>query len=165
MRELGYTVATWNVDSNDWRVVGTAKEPEAFVPFQTATSKPGAATGVGHMSLQHDIHLFSVRMVPKIIQTIKAAGIKLVTVDQCGMPAPAYRDGVNPAALVAPTATPAVNASIASTPAAAVPATTAQSTTKPTTIAAAKTSNAKNVLGGFLPILIAGLTAAALPYF
>lgn len=92
MKQLGYVVTQWNVDSNDWRFVGTPDEPKAFDAFATALGAADVKT-TGHVSLQHDIHKFSVDMVPKIISAIKAKGLTFVTADKCaGGTVPAYRE-------------------------------------------------------------------------
>ncbi|KAG5462773.1 MAG: hypothetical protein BJ554DRAFT_3594 [Olpidium bornovanus] len=97
MKQLGYVVTQWNVDSNDWRFVGTPDESKAFDAFSTALGAADVKT-TGHVSLQHDIHKFSVEMVPKIISAIKAKGLTFVTADKCaGGTVPAYREADAPA--------------------------------------------------------------------
>lgn len=97
MKELGMVVTTWDVDSNDWRFVGTPDEPKAFDAFTTALAAADVKTS-GHMSLQHDIHQFSVNLVPKIIAAIKAKGFTFVTADKCaGGTVPAYKESGVPA--------------------------------------------------------------------
>lgn len=94
MKELGYVVSSWDVDSNDWRVKDTPEESKVIDTFTTAAATAAAA---GHMSLQHDTIPFSVKMVPQIIAAIKAKGITFVTADKCsGGAIPAYREAGAP---------------------------------------------------------------------
>ncbi|KAI8053235.1 hypothetical protein BDF22DRAFT_733500 [Syncephalis plumigaleata] len=68
LNDMGYIIVNWNLDSN-------AVDNSSFI------------------TLQHDIHLFSVKLVPEIIKRIKAKGFKFTTVADCiGMPKPLYHD-------------------------------------------------------------------------
>ncbi|RKP25870.1 hypothetical protein SYNPS1DRAFT_2839, partial [Syncephalis pseudoplumigaleata] len=86
LNDMGYVIVDWNVDSNDWRY--TAQPRLHHLAFDYVVGNiTRAATNSGFIVLQHDIHLFSVRLVPEIIRRIKARGLKFTTVADCiGMP-------------------------------------------------------------------------------
>ncbi|KAK9763053.1 hypothetical protein K7432_010631 [Basidiobolus ranarum] len=83
MKEMGYTVVQWSVDSNDWKYMG---QPENWDTLVTNVGKVVDASNPqsdSFVSLQHDIHQFSVERTPKVIALIKAKGYKFVTVSEC----------------------------------------------------------------------------------
>ena len=158
MKTLGYTVTTWDVDSNDWRVVGTPDESKAFDAFTTALAATDAKTA-GHMSLQHDIHQFSVAMTPKIIAAIKAKGFTFVTADKCsGGTVPAYKEAGAPAPGGAAAAgIAAVGGAAAAN--ATKPATTNTTTTRTAPPNLANASAASSLAAGWVGVAFAAAAA------
>lgn len=163
LQQMNYTIFTWNVDSNDWRYVGTPDESKAFDAFVTALANPKASTGF--QSLQHDIHQFSVKMTPKIIAAIKAAGLEFVTVDECvpvdvdpyleGNP-PGFGDATEPPATATSKVTPATMATI---PTIATSATTTAQTLSPAPGGSAASSIQLSSFS-IASIILAGLLSA-----
>jgi peptidoglycan/xylan/chitin deacetylase (PgdA/CDA1 family) len=91
LKNASYTPINWNIDSDDWRyadhhnggdmVINNYKTRMA--PFTTANSV---------ISLAHDTQKWTAPTLRKVIQLIKNAGFKLVTMEQClGSAYPAYR--------------------------------------------------------------------------
>ncbi|KAI9230490.1 MAG: hypothetical protein DHS80DRAFT_26583 [Piptocephalis tieghemiana] len=83
LEEMGYMIIQWNVDSNDWRYMN---DPKKF-PLVTTNFKKDLAKMDGNasaaISLQHDIHKFSVDQTLGIIKMIKAKGFAFETVADC----------------------------------------------------------------------------------
>ncbi|ORX80090.1 glycoside hydrolase/deacetylase [Basidiobolus meristosporus CBS 931.73] len=83
MKDLGYSVIQWNVDSDDWTYMGKPKEYDELVDNILSKVYRSNPTKDSWISLQHDIHKFSVERTPKIVDRIKAKGYKFVTVNEC----------------------------------------------------------------------------------
>ncbi|KAK9759550.1 hypothetical protein K7432_017344 [Basidiobolus ranarum] len=83
MKELGYSVIQWNVDSDDWKYMNKPSEHDKLVQNMLDEINPSDASKDSWISLQHDIHKFSVDRTPKIVDSIKAKGYRFVTVAQC----------------------------------------------------------------------------------
>ncbi|RKP13662.1 hypothetical protein BJ684DRAFT_6269, partial [Piptocephalis cylindrospora] len=83
LEDMGYMIVQWNVDSNDWRYMS---DPKKF-PLVTTNFKKALARMDGHasaaISLQHDIHKFSIDQTQGIIQMIKEKGFIFQTVADC----------------------------------------------------------------------------------
>jgi len=95
--ELGLKVIQWNCDSNDWQYEGkVADQPKLFTNMETIINNSNPKVD-SFITLQHDIKDYSVKMVPKIIDMIKAKGYSFVTVEQClGGKFPSYSDAKTP---------------------------------------------------------------------
>jgi peptidoglycan/xylan/chitin deacetylase (PgdA/CDA1 family) len=96
--ELDYEVVQWNVDSNDWRVMGQPKQfKDVARAFTRTLGRPEVTpTMSAFISLQHDILDFSVNQTRKIIQDIREKGFQFVVVSDClGSPKPQYRNAPN----------------------------------------------------------------------
>ncbi|KAK9710125.1 hypothetical protein K7432_008620 [Basidiobolus ranarum] len=110
MKEMGYTVVQWSVDSNDWQYM---QQPEKWDSLVTNVVKVVDASNIqtdSFVSLQHDIHNFSVERTPKVIDSIKAKGYKFVTVSEClSNRFPMYQNQANPSPS-APISTPTASA-------------------------------------------------------
>ncbi|KAK9746338.1 hypothetical protein K7432_018202, partial [Basidiobolus ranarum] len=83
MKELGYTVIQWNVDSDDWKYMGKPDQYDQLIVNMMNKIGPSDASKDSWVSLQHDIHKFSIDRTPTIIDNIKAKGYRFVTVAQC----------------------------------------------------------------------------------
>lgn len=96
---LGQTVVIWNADCNDWKHKDLPEEERkkstiGFIEEAVRTKLPSV------ISLHHDIHQFSVKLVPEMIKIIKGGGYKLVNMQQClGGKTPIYK-GVTPSAQI-----------------------------------------------------------------
>lgn len=99
LTSLGYTVVTWNIDSNDWRYEDIPENwhlvSEDVMKIEDVNTTVTNNPQTGYISLQHDTLSFSVDQVPQIIDKIKALGLQIVPVAQCvdNPPAPMYRGG------------------------------------------------------------------------
>ncbi|ORX98407.1 glycoside hydrolase/deacetylase [Basidiobolus meristosporus CBS 931.73] len=97
MKEMGYTVIQWSVDSNDWQYMGQPDKWDLLVSNVNKVVSASNPQSDSFISLQHDIHQFSVERTPKVIESIKAKGYKFVTVSQClGNRFPMYQNLANP---------------------------------------------------------------------
>ncbi|KAK9709728.1 hypothetical protein K7432_008841 [Basidiobolus ranarum] len=97
MKEMGYLVVQWNVDSNDWKFMDM---PEKWADLITNILNPVDKSNPqvqSFISLQHDIHKFSVERTATIIDGIKAKNYKFETVNEClGNRFPMYKNQANP---------------------------------------------------------------------
>ncbi|ORY06193.1 glycoside hydrolase/deacetylase [Basidiobolus meristosporus CBS 931.73] len=125
MKDLGYTVVQWNVDSDDWKYMENPAQYDQLVTNILNKINPSDSSKDSWVSLQHDIHKFSVERTPKIIDSIKAKGYNFVTVAQClSNRVAAYKNGV------VPPVTPTISTSV-STPSPSVSSTTSTTTSVP----------------------------------
>jgi peptidoglycan/xylan/chitin deacetylase (PgdA/CDA1 family) len=88
MRELGYRIIIWDIDTNDWRTPESAEESIAAV--REAIQRLGA--GSRGIVLAHDtIKATAQDFLKPAVEIIRAAGYKLVRLDECmGDPDGAY---------------------------------------------------------------------------
>jgi len=95
---MGQTVVIWDGDSNDWRysTLSDAEKNKTMTNIEDIIkAKPRSM-----ITLHHDIHLFSVKMIPDMIKLIRGAGYKLVNMQQClGGKTPIYK-GVTPSSQI-----------------------------------------------------------------
>jgi peptidoglycan/xylan/chitin deacetylase (PgdA/CDA1 family) len=84
LRNLGYAVVDWDVDTNDWKTHNFADETAAYKTMDKDTSST-----VGHITLEHEVYDQTVnQLVPWAIEYIKSKGYKFVTMSEClGVPA------------------------------------------------------------------------------
>ncbi|ORX76073.1 glycoside hydrolase/deacetylase, partial [Basidiobolus meristosporus CBS 931.73] len=83
MKTLGYQIVAWNVDSNDWQYVGNPERYDSLVSNIVEKVGPSNPKVDSFISLQHDIHDFSIERTSKIIDIIKEKGYKFTTVAEC----------------------------------------------------------------------------------
>ncbi|ORX89710.1 glycoside hydrolase/deacetylase [Basidiobolus meristosporus CBS 931.73] len=83
MEEMKYHIISWNVDSNDWQYVTTPHLHDTLVANVKAKVDIANVATDSFISLQHDIHQFSVNRTLQVIQAIRAKGFKIVTVAEC----------------------------------------------------------------------------------
>ncbi|ORX98415.1 glycoside hydrolase/deacetylase, partial [Basidiobolus meristosporus CBS 931.73] len=83
MKEMGYLVVQWNVDSNDWQFMDTPDKWEDLVTNILDPVNTSNVRNQSFISLQHDIHQFSVERTGAIIDGIKAKGYRFQTVNDC----------------------------------------------------------------------------------
>jgi peptidoglycan/xylan/chitin deacetylase (PgdA/CDA1 family) len=92
LKQAGYTPINWNLDSNDWRFADQQDGAEKVINnYETGMKAFTTADSV--ISLAHDTHKWTASTLAKVIQHVKKAGFKLVTMEEClGSAYPAYRD-------------------------------------------------------------------------
>ncbi|ORX92806.1 glycoside hydrolase/deacetylase, partial [Basidiobolus meristosporus CBS 931.73] len=83
MKEMGYTVVQWSVDSNDWKYMGQPDKWDTLISNIGNVVTASDSQKDSFISLQHDIHKFSVDRTPKVIEIIKKKGYTFVTVSEC----------------------------------------------------------------------------------
>ncbi|KAI9593199.1 hypothetical protein BDF19DRAFT_397421 [Syncephalis fuscata] len=95
LRQMGYAVVIWDLDSNDWRYEAQASQHrQLFYDIQKSMEK--ATSQSNYLVLQHDIKSYSVDLVPEIISFIRNKGLGFATVGECtGYPVPLYRELMN----------------------------------------------------------------------
>ncbi|ORY07701.1 glycoside hydrolase/deacetylase [Basidiobolus meristosporus CBS 931.73] len=76
LRRLGYKVIYWNLDTLDWQTLSTQKTIDTY---NAVSNKRNG----NFISLQHDIHKPTVDAVPGILNKVRDAGYKVVTVPDC----------------------------------------------------------------------------------
>ncbi|KJA19829.1 carbohydrate esterase family 4 protein [Hypholoma sublateritium FD-334 SS-4] len=87
----GQTIANWNFDSGDTWNITTAAEKQRYVDF--VKTKPTSI-----IALNHDVHQQTAQvLLPFAIQTLQAAGYRLVTLAEC-LGKPAYQSVAAPKA-------------------------------------------------------------------
>ncbi|ORX90735.1 glycoside hydrolase/deacetylase [Basidiobolus meristosporus CBS 931.73] len=93
MNEMNMRIITWNVDSNDWQyVTGNQEKLVLNVKSQLKTGNPQSDSWI---SLQHDIHRFSIEKTSTIIDFIRSSGYRFETIADClNNKWPMYKDGV-----------------------------------------------------------------------
>ncbi|KAK9720265.1 hypothetical protein K7432_004252 [Basidiobolus ranarum] len=93
MEEMKYHIISWNVDSNDWQYVTTPHLHDSLVTNVKAKVDIANISVDSFISLQHDIHQFSVNRTLQVIQAIRAKEFRFVTVAEClNHKYPMYRD-------------------------------------------------------------------------
>ncbi|KAK9759640.1 hypothetical protein K7432_017160 [Basidiobolus ranarum] len=83
MKSLGYHIVAWNVDSNDWQYVATPENYDSLVTNMAQKLDPSNPKVDSFISLQHDIHDFSIERTSKIIDLIREKGYQFTTVAEC----------------------------------------------------------------------------------
>ncbi|KAK9759554.1 hypothetical protein K7432_017339 [Basidiobolus ranarum] len=145
MKKMGYLVVQWNVDSNDWQFMDAPDKWESLITNILDPVGKSNVQAQSFISLQHDIHKFSVDRTAAIIDGIKAKGYKFETVNEClSNRFPMYKNHANPTpanqtSSVAPSSTTvhssaavhSSTASAASTSSALKPASSASTATPP----------------------------------
>lgn len=82
----GYTIVDWNLDTNDWQVRNTAQI------IQNLRSGMRELVGQSIIALTHDTVVETVNAATQMIDALRSAGYRLVTVAECnGDPDSAYR--------------------------------------------------------------------------
>jgi len=86
LQRMGYRAVVWNLDTNDWRDAAT-NPTKVTTDFNTnlAALKP-----LGVISLQHDIEMATVALLPTDIDTATRQGYTFVSVERC-MWGPTYQ--------------------------------------------------------------------------
>jgi peptidoglycan/xylan/chitin deacetylase (PgdA/CDA1 family) len=84
LRNLGYHVVDWDIDTNDWRTHSFSDEQAAYKLMDLDKS-----TTLGHIALEHEVFEQTVKeLVPWAIKYVKSKKYKFVTVSECiGFPA------------------------------------------------------------------------------
>lgn len=79
LRELGYSVVTWDIDTKDWKTHNLKDEEAAY----TAMNKDSSKT-LGHIALEHEVYDQTVdELVPWAINFVKTKDYEFVTVADC----------------------------------------------------------------------------------
>ncbi|KAK9713041.1 hypothetical protein K7432_006743 [Basidiobolus ranarum] len=76
---LGYKVIYWNLDTLDWETKDGEKTLEAYQQYLSTASVESSSI----LSLQHDIQDSTIGVAGNIIDLVKEAGYKIVTVPEC----------------------------------------------------------------------------------
>jgi peptidoglycan/xylan/chitin deacetylase (PgdA/CDA1 family) len=85
LRNLGYSVVDWDVDTQDWSNHNLAEEQAAYKTMDKDT-----ASTIGHITLEHEVYDQTVNeLVPWVISYIKSKNYKFVTMSEC-LDVPAY---------------------------------------------------------------------------
>ncbi|KAK9763225.1 hypothetical protein K7432_010310 [Basidiobolus ranarum] len=93
MKTMGYHIVAWNVDSNDWQYVTTPERYDSLVKNIVEKVNHSNPKVDSFVSLQHDIHDFSIERTAKVIDAIKEKGYQFTTVAEClGNQWPMYRN-------------------------------------------------------------------------
>jgi peptidoglycan/xylan/chitin deacetylase (PgdA/CDA1 family) len=82
MAALGYHVITWSIDTLDYQ----NDSPSAIITSENIfdSSVSGNAGGNAYISLEHDVHQYTVQVLAAhIIQTAQSRGYRTVTVGEC----------------------------------------------------------------------------------
>lgn len=80
VRSLGYTIVLWNLDSMDY--YRFADSETYYYLFYKSVTKADPKKD-SFISLQHDLHMRSIGMLPRAIAMIKEKGFKFVTLSEC----------------------------------------------------------------------------------
>lgn len=79
LRKLGYSVVTWDIDTQDWSTHDLSKEQEAYKTMDKDTSST-----VGHVTLEHEVYDQTVNdLVPWAIKYVESKKYKFVTMSEC----------------------------------------------------------------------------------
>ncbi|ORX89227.1 glycoside hydrolase/deacetylase [Basidiobolus meristosporus CBS 931.73] len=164
MNGLNLKIITWNVDSNDWQYVNNSTEvQEKLVTNVEDKLNAGNSQVDSWISLQHDIHKFSIDRTARIIDFIKSKGYRFETVADClNNKWPMYKDGVpnNGTPPPAPSSAATASTSAGTGAATKAPATPAAPSSTPTSLANASVN--KNAAGrNAAPFTLALLPVAA----
>ncbi|KAI9487314.1 MAG: hypothetical protein EXX96DRAFT_497836 [Benjaminiella poitrasii] len=84
LRKLGYSVVTWDVDTQDWLTHNLDDEETAYKQMDSDKSST-----LGHITLEHEVYDQTVnQLIPWAIKYIKSKNYEFVTVSDClGVPA------------------------------------------------------------------------------
>ncbi|RUP44213.1 hypothetical protein BC936DRAFT_149788 [Jimgerdemannia flammicorona] len=93
MRGLGYTVTMWNLDSNDWTFESNLTYAHELYDNIMKGITPSDPTKDSFIILQHEIDEYSVKLVPDIIDAIRAKGYTFDTIAGCTGGAAPYTEG------------------------------------------------------------------------
>jgi len=94
MKKLNLAVIQWNLDSNDWTFETKVAQAQGLYDNVMKGITPSNPAVDNFILLMHEIHGFSVKFVPKIIESIKAKGYTFDTVSGClGGTVPPYKEG------------------------------------------------------------------------
>lgn len=79
LRNLGYSVVTWDVDTKDWKTHNLKEEEAAYDTMNKDSSK-----SLGHIALEHEVYDQTVDdLVPWAINYVKSKDYEFVTVADC----------------------------------------------------------------------------------
>ncbi|KAK9700924.1 hypothetical protein K7432_011983 [Basidiobolus ranarum] len=79
MKDMGYKVIIWNVDTLDWQTQNSQSTLKVYTnTLASANSKTGT-----FISLQHDIQPTTVQVASQILDSVLKAGFKITTVPDC----------------------------------------------------------------------------------
>ncbi|RCH87805.1 Carbohydrate esterase 4 protein [Rhizopus azygosporus] len=79
LKELGYSVVNWDLDTNDWRAHDFTQEKSAYQEMDKDTPQT-----LGHITLEHEVYNQTVdELVPWAIDYLKTKGYQLVTASEC----------------------------------------------------------------------------------
>ncbi|ORX80382.1 glycoside hydrolase/deacetylase [Basidiobolus meristosporus CBS 931.73] len=79
MKELGYKVINWNVDTLDWEHKNSQKTLKVYKDTLAKADKKNDR----FISLQHDIQLSTINVAGSILDTVIKSGFKITTVADC----------------------------------------------------------------------------------
>ncbi|ORY00079.1 glycoside hydrolase/deacetylase, partial [Basidiobolus meristosporus CBS 931.73] len=83
MKSIGYHIVAWNMDSNDWQYVATPQNYDSLVANMIQKLDSSNSNVDSFISLQHDIHEFSIERTSRIIDLIREKGYQFTTVAEC----------------------------------------------------------------------------------
>ncbi|KAG0738258.1 hypothetical protein G6F57_006521 [Rhizopus arrhizus] len=79
LKELGYSVVNWDIDTNDWREHDFDEEKSAYEEMKDDSNQ-----SLGHIALEHEVYDQTVsELIPWVIDYIHSMGYKFVTVSDC----------------------------------------------------------------------------------
>ncbi|KAI8641929.1 hypothetical protein BD408DRAFT_467459 [Parasitella parasitica] len=79
LRKLGYSVVTWDIDTQDWLTHNLSQEKIAYQIMDKDTSST-----LGHIALEHEVFDQTVNgLAPWAIKYVKSKKYKFVTVSEC----------------------------------------------------------------------------------
>ncbi|KAK9692976.1 hypothetical protein K7432_014127 [Basidiobolus ranarum] len=79
LKDMGYTVIIWNLDTLDWKTKNGPKTVNVFTKaLKNADSKKDS-----YISLEHDIVKSSTQSVNEVINAIVSKGFKVTTIPKC----------------------------------------------------------------------------------
>ncbi|CAJ0648475.1 5791_t:CDS:2 [Entrophospora sp. SA101] len=87
---LGYKVAIWDLDTDDWKSTDPGFVPESITAKFTEWVKDTNAT-TGHISLEHDLYPISSKMAPPSLDIVLGAKFQVEQVAKCVSESP-YRE-------------------------------------------------------------------------
>jgi peptidoglycan/xylan/chitin deacetylase (PgdA/CDA1 family) len=79
LKDLGYSVVNWDIDTNDWREHDFDEEKSAYEEMKDDSNQ-----SLGHIALEHEVYDQTVsELIPWVIDYINSMGYKFVTVSDC----------------------------------------------------------------------------------
>ncbi|CEP11688.1 hypothetical protein [Parasitella parasitica] len=79
LRKLGYSVVTWDIDTQDWLTHDLSQEKVAYQIMDKDTSST-----IGHIALEHEVYDQTVNgLAPWAIKYVKSKKYKFVTMSEC----------------------------------------------------------------------------------